>query len=63
MMEISGEQEIRFMNVSMSCRHTGGEERLLRHDRRLFEEGLSRYVTPDVLHSDSLACVFALEHG
>lgn len=40
-----------------------GEEMLLRHDRCLFEEGLSSYVTFDVLHSDSLTCVFALEHG
>lgn len=40
-----------------------GEEMLLRHDRCLFEEGLSGYVTFDVLHSDSLACVFALEHS
>lgn len=39
------------------------EEVLLRHDRRLFEEGLSGYVTFDVLNSDPLACVFPLEHS
>lgn len=38
------------------------EEMLLRHDRRLFEEGLSGYVTFDVLNGDPLACVFTLEH-
>ncbi len=39
------------------------EEMLLRHDRRLFEEGLSGYVTFDVLNSDPLTCVFTLEHS
>lgn len=39
------------------------EEMLLRHDWRLFEEGLSGYVTFDVLNGDPLACVFTLEHS
>ncbi len=61
MMEISGREE-RSRECVIKTQVTEEEEVLLRHDRRLFEEGLSGYVTFDVLNGDALACVYTLEH-
>ncbi len=62
MMEISGREERSWMCDKDTEQVTEEEEMLLRHDRRLFEEGLSGYVTFDVLDGDALACVYTLEH-
>ncbi len=55
MMEISGREELSWMCNKDTEQVTEEEEVLLRHDRRLFEKGLSGYVTFDVLDGDALA--------
>lgn len=46
-----------------SCNLVNRMETSLRHDRRLFEESLSRYVTFDVLDGDPLPSVLALKNS